>query len=420
MSPFNFSSIMPSTDANSIMSSNPTTTATATSVSTPATSVLASNASSASSPATSVLASNASSAPASASSLATSVLPSNASSAAFTSPQIVSTVTNISSGLPVTSPDLPYTTSSTSNIDLSSNNEQMLNAIQSLQTIERDQFSSLETNPNLTTDQLNQIINKINSISQMRINLYQTLGDSNTLYKNTLFNSQETLKEQAFAIGIVEKQLNEAKKQLYNMQIDKNNKIRLIEINDYYGEKYDEHTILMKYIIFMLVPIIIISFLFNKGLLPGFLFNILLFIIAVIGSIFIVGRLISIWSRDNMDYQKYIWAFNTKKAPVPNNKTVTDPWASTMSASIGTCIGSDCCAPGMTYDININQCVPAASSCSTSSSTAGSTLSGAYSFSSSLTPSMQESFINNELTKTSGSVKKADVTLDSFVMPSNY
>jgi hypothetical protein len=391
---------MPSIDANSIMSSNPTTSAPA-----PAAAAISTTSTSVSTPATSVLPSNATSAP---------------SSATSTSPQIVTTVTDISTGLPVTSPDLPYTTTSTSNIDISSNNQQMLNDIQSLQTIEKDQFTSLETNPNLTTDQLNQIINKINSISQMRINLYQTLGDVNTLYKNTLFNSQETLKEQAFAIGIVEKQLNEAKKQLYNMQIDKNNKIRLIEINDYYGEKYDEHTILMKYIIFMLVPIIIISFLFNKGLLPGFLFNVLLFIIAVIGSIFIVGRLISIWSRDNMDYQKYIWAFNTKKAPMPNNKTVTDPWASTMSASIGTCIGSDCCAPGMTYDVNINQCVPAASSCSSSSSKALATPSRAYSFVSSLTPTPQESFINYELTKSSGSVKKADVTLDSFVMPSNY
>ena len=93
-------------------------------------------------------------------------------------------------------------------------NEQLLNDIKSLQTIESDMFSSLETNPNLTTQQQQEIIVKINSISQMRINLYQTLGQINNIYQNALTNSQGSLKEQTTAIGIVENQLNETKKKL--------------------------------------------------------------------------------------------------------------------------------------------------------------------------------------------------------------
>uniref|UniRef100_A0A6C0JI95 Uncharacterized protein n=1 Tax=viral metagenome TaxID=1070528 RepID=A0A6C0JI95_9ZZZZ len=313
---------------------------------------------------------------------------------------------SVPSGMPSNTPsDLPFSVPS----EMPSNppssqqsNEQLLNDIKSLQTIESDLFSSLETNPSLTTQQQQQIITKINSISQMRINLYQTLGEISGIYQNALVNSQGSLKEQSISIGIVEKQLNETKKKLEALELEKNNKIRLIEINDYYGEKYNEHSSLMKYIIFMLIPIIIITFLFNKGLLPKFIFYILLVVIAIIGSIFIVYRLLSIWSRDNMNYQEYAWSFNVKNAPsvINNNGSNSDPWSSGNSA-YGTCIGDNCCSTGMTYDTDLNQCV-------TSNSTKCSQL------------SKKESFMNNILTQKSSLYKKPDITLNNNIMPSNY
>jgi hypothetical protein len=281
-------------------------------------------------------------------------------------------------------------------------NQEILKDIKSLQTIEQDLFKTLETNPFITTEEQKQILKKINSISQMRINLYQTLGDVNSLYKNTLVNSRETLRQETFAIAIIEKQLNEAKKKLKLLESEKNNKIRLIEINDYYGEKYNEHGILMKYLIFMLVPIIIISFLFNKGFLPKFIFYILLLLITIIGSIFIVYRLLSIWSRDNMNYQEYLWSFNIKSAPTVIKKTggENDPWLSSNSLGIGTCIGSNCCTTGMTYDDTLDKCIPDKSTCSQISK--------------------KEAFMNDIFTQKSSLYKKPDVTLDSIIMPSNY
>jgi len=277
----------------------------------------------------------------------------------------------------------------------------MLKDIQSLQKIEKDLFDTLETNVNLTSDQYNKIINKINSISQMRANLYKTFGNFSNLYKDTLLNSQETLYQQAIAIGIVEKQLNQAKAQLKYLESEKNNKVRLIEINDYFGEKYSEHSILMKYIIFMLIPIIIISFLFNKGFLPRLVFYLLLVIICIIGSIFIITRLLSIWSRDNMNYQEYLWSFNIKNAPSVNaNASSKDPWLSTNLGGIGTCIGSNCCTTGMIYDDNLDKCMhvsPGAKSRQT-----------------------KESFMNMIFTKESFKTKKPDVSLQSFIMPSNF
>jgi hypothetical protein len=159
----------------------------------------------------------------------------------------------------------------------SQNNDQILTDIQSLQQFEQELFNSLETNTQLTSQQQQQLVEKINQISNMRINLYQTLSGINQFYENSLSSSVSTLKEQTLAIGIVESELNRAKKRLELLESEKNNKIRLVEINEYYGDKYAEHSQLMKIIIFTLVPIIIISVLYNKGMLPEMVYKFLIF-----------------------------------------------------------------------------------------------------------------------------------------------
>jgi hypothetical protein len=238
--------------------------------------------------------------------------------------------------------------------DIQENNDQLLNDIQNLQQIEQQLFTSLETNPNLQSKEQQKIIEKMNKISNMRINLYQTLSNINNYYGNALGSSLGTLKEQTAAIGIVENELNRAKKNLKSLELEKNNKIRLVEINNYYGEKYSEHASLMKIIIFTLLPIIVISVLNNKGILPNKLYYILLVIITVIGAIYFWYRYASIIMRDNMHYQEYDWYFNAAKAPQGKIST-NDPW---LSLSLpGSCIGSACCSDGQLWDPTINQCI---------------------------------------------------------------
>jgi hypothetical protein len=265
--------------------------------------------------------------------------------------------TSAASSVPSSVPSSVQGTSTnmTSYVSTSNNIQDVVNDITTLQNLEKELFSTLETNPNLSTEDYNKIIQKINSISNMRINIYNTLGDINSFYKNSQVDSNENMKQQIFAIKIVEDQLNESRQKLDDLELQRTNKIRLIEINDYYGDKYNEHTILMKYIIFMLVPIIILSYLFNKGYIHSFIFYFLLICITVVGSIFIVNRLLSIWSRDNMNYQEYLWQFNAKNAPQPSINGSTDPWG--LNAGIGTCIGNTCCSEGMEYDVDIDQCV---------------------------------------------------------------
>lgn len=236
------------------------------------------------------------------------------------------------------------------------NNEQILSDIQSLQELEQQLFNSLESNPNLTSDQQKKIVEKMNQLSTMRINLYSTLSGVNNYFQGALNSSIGSLKEQVMAIQVVEAELNRAKETLRLIEEEKNNKIRLVEINNYFGDKYAEHAELMKTLIFTLIPVIIVVIIYNTGFLPNTVYYVLITIIAIIGSYYFWKIFSSIIMRDNMNYREYAWAFDPNNVSVAKASTVTaDPWKTTKD--FGTCIGDACCAPGLKYDTKLNQCI---------------------------------------------------------------
>jgi hypothetical protein len=315
--------------------------------------------------------------------------------------------------------------------NVQANNEQILNDIQALQQMEQQLFSSLESNPSLTSEQQQTIIEKMNQLSTMRINLYGTLSGINSYYQSALDTSTGTLDEQTIAIGIVESELNQAKERLSLLEQEKNNKIRLVEINTYFGDKYAEHSQLMKIIIFTLIPVIIISLLYTKGILSNTIYLGLIIIVSVIGAYFFWKRFASIIMRDNMNYQEYAFPALTNAS---NSGASSDPWLT--NTNLGTCVGDFCCSPGLIYDSSLNQCVIGTSSSGTSSgltsgissafssaeSGASSAISGASNTFSGLTSNFEsfvtESMVNSVLTKKQQGKYKSDYNLKG-PQPSN-
>jgi hypothetical protein len=288
--------------------------------------------------------------------------------------------------------------------NIEENTSQILSDIQSLQSLEQELFNSLEENTGLTTEQQQKIVDKINGISNMRINLYETLSGVNNFFQTALANSKGTLTGQTTSIDIVEKELNASKKRLKVLEEEKNNKIRLVEINDYYGQKYSEHSDLMKIIVIMLVPILILAILFNKGLIPDKIYYILIAIIGIIGAVYIWKVVFSIVLRGRMNYQEYDWYFDPSTAPTASTSgSSTDPWAK-KSSGLGSCVGNACCSDGLVYDSSLNQCVV---SDGTTNSTTNSTT------------DTTETFMNNIFTKTLNNFKKPDVILGGENVMSN-
>ena len=250
--------------------------------------------------------------------------------------------------------------------NLQEKNTQILSDIQNLQSIEQDLFNNLEQNESiLSSEQKSQIVQKINEISQMRVNLYKSLNSMNVFYQGVVHNSSDTLDEQTTAIGIIENQLNEAKARLAVIEEEKNNKIRMVEINNYYGQKYGEHAQLMKIIIMLLVPLIILAILYNKNIIPKSVFMLLTIIIGIIGFYLLWSKFMSIIFRSNMNYQEYDWMFDASGAPAiqTTSTSTTDPW----EAPSIVCIGEECCNQFSTYDASSNKCIPNSSSTQTTS-----------------------------------------------------
>lgn len=286
------------------------------------------------------------------------------------------------------------------NID--ENNSKLLNDIQSLQTMEQQMFNTLETNTTLTSEQQTELISKINQVSSMRVNLYQTLSGLNGYYQNALITSQGTLDDQLSAIQIVENELKQAEQQLNILEEEQNNQIRVVEINTYFGDKYQEHANLMKIVIFTLVPIIILAIINKTGILPNSVYYVLVCIIVAIGAYFFWIRYGSIISRDNMDYQQYDWYFNPDSAPTGSSNS-SDPWVN--NGTSGSCIGEYCCSTGQTFDASINQCIGDSTiDASDNESVTGDTESVTSETATSTTPVegfITEAIANNILTKTS-------------------
>ncbi len=255
--------------------------------------------------------------------------------------------------------------------NLQERNDQVINNIKSLQTMELDLYNSLE-NQKLTSEQKQQIIDRINQLSQMRINMYANLKNSYSNYQQNVSASRNTLNDQMVSIDVIENELNDSKRRLNLLQAEKNNKIRLVGINTYYGKQYNAHKQIMKTVVFVCVPVLILTILANKGILPSQLNALISGIIIIIGVIVVGYQIIDLSNRDNMNFDEYNWYFdknNAASSTTSTSTTGTDPWATTES----TCIGAECCNEYSTYDSAQNKCIPTVEQTTTATTTATTT-----------------------------------------------
>lgn len=235
--------------------------------------------------------------------------------------------------------------------------------IQNLQNIETDLFNTLETglaNKTLTANQQTNLVDQINKVSSMRESLYKSLDNTQQYYRGTVSSVGNVIGHQLNALQVVEYQLNESKKRLQIIEKEKNNKLRLVEINTYYGEKYAGHTDIMKTVVFFCVPIIILAVLANANILPHSIYVVLFIIIVVIGIVVVWRQILEAMSRDNMNYNEFVWGKEPPETPPVD--TSINAWADPWKGPGLTCVAQECCDTGYTYVPSpTNKCVANAS-----------------------------------------------------------
>ena len=93
---------------------------------------------------------------------------------------------------------------------------------------------------------------------------------------------------------------------------------RLIQINNYYSEYYNDKINIMKTITMLCIPIIIASILVSRGLIPQIAYKIIIGIVFIFGIIYLGTQIQTFNSHDNMNYSQFKWDFNMASAPPIN------------------------------------------------------------------------------------------------------
>lgn len=253
---------------------------------------------------------------------------------------------------------------------LKDRHQSTLKSIRDLQNFERSMYSKLDTgvaNKSLTKPEQEQVIQKINELSQMRSNLFNNLKDIYVYEQGNVSESRNDLVNQMTTAGIIENELNNAKKTLGALEAEKSNSLRMVEINEYYGKRYGAQADLMKTITLFCIPLLILAILMQKELIPKSIGGGVMSLILAIAIIYCGRMWYDIISRDNMNYDAYNWywdknandptVYEYDKEQIDGAVTSAEDSLQGLGKDLGTCIGDACCSDKMVYDKDKMKCV---------------------------------------------------------------
>ena len=249
------------------------------------------------------------------------------------------------------------------------NVQEVLNQIDKLQVRERKLINDLEGKSSVAgfspdDPEILKLLADINTISETREALFNSIVGKLSILQDGVSESRVDLVSQMTLLKVVEDQLNKVKSQMSSLQNRNDTKMRLVQINTYYGKRYESQTQVMKKIIIVCIPLIVLFVLKKKGLIPELISNYLLAITIVIGSIYVVRDIWEIHTRSNMNFDEYDWKYEDPSNHAPsiweyNKKNllkIENPFKNLLK-NLGICVGDDCCSDGLFFDKKKQKCV---------------------------------------------------------------
>lgn len=201
-------------------------------------------------------------------------------------------------------------------------------------------------------DNASQLISNINNASDIRLSQYSELMALNDDIKDS--------STEMATVTVAEESLNMSKEKLNILNTQKNNQMRMVQINTYYGKRYDAHIGVMKVFLLMCVIILIIAILSKKNIIPSNLTNALCAVVFVIFACILIRKMYDLSKRSNMNYDEYEWKYDgeTSGSDAYPDSSMNDTANSATLANVGFgCVGADCCGDGLTYDSSLNICI---------------------------------------------------------------
>lgn len=244
--------------------------------------------------------------------------------------------------------------------------EALLQKIAKLQDLEKSLIDKLDKESTVSgyTGNLTDMTQEINDLSDARIAMFKVIQKMYKGVQKNVSNSRVDLVHQLTLVNVMEDQLSKAKEGINKLQNQNDTKMRLVEINTYYGKRYEAHIEMMKLFIIICIPVLILLVLKNREILPEVLSNYLVGITLGVGIFFLARKLWDLFTRSNMNYDEYDWKYESPAATSPtiweyNKKHLFnfEKPLKNLIKNAGICAGESCCDYGLSYDPNKNKCV---------------------------------------------------------------
>ena len=249
------------------------------------------------------------------------------------------------------------------------NIEDILNQIKGLQDTEQSLMTKLDiaassagfnsSDPEITT-----LLSNINNISETRKALFEAVSDKLAVLQEGVSDSRVNLVGQLTLLKVAESQLNDAKTKMSSLENRNDTKMRLVQINTYYGKRYEFQGKLMQKIIMVCIPLLVLFILKKKSMIPELIANYAIGITIAVGAFFIIRNMWDIYTRSNMNFDEYDWKYEDPSKSAPSiwqynkdNLLKIDNPLKTLMKNLGICVGDDCCADGLYFDKEKQKCV---------------------------------------------------------------
>jgi len=124
--------------------------------------------------------------------------------------------------------------------------------ITNISQILRELYADLESSlsdPNISSQESDNIIKNIETLTKVKGILIDNYIQINQNAQQTSISQNIAYTETVSAIAATDKEIEESKKKIALLNEEKYNRLRLIEINNYYGSQYSNHQKIILYII---------------------------------------------------------------------------------------------------------------------------------------------------------------------------
>ena len=205
--------------------------------------------------------------------------------------------------------------------------------------------------PTMSEEQRDELVSAINYESEKRRNYYELVKTSRAAQVEAESMAAKAARQQILTLQYLESNLDSSKKALNALVEDRQKKMKMVEINTYFGKQFEGYALLLRGVALVAASLLILYNLkrrFEKFALP---IQVLESAVMYGGGIYVLYLLYDTMIRRNDNYDEYTFplAPTTEAEFISVNNTL-GPIIDVSGIDVPSlCAGSYCCGPGTTW-----------------------------------------------------------------------